>query len=343
MLHAMDSAASRLLSSRYPARRIAAALLLSNGLALSAGAAIVSTDVSGFIDKSNNGCTAEVIARGDDCSYNGSDPVSGTSLEWIGPVFQSGYYAPGAGPDADTTPVAGDGKSALALSGSFLISDAGDGFGANDLVSFSLTLAAGVENADAGLGRRIRYSWDSITWSMPFTAVNSVTANGLGGFDYVIGSAGLPGRIQDAATGTDFFTSETASTSTVLIDGSYWAFPSMTAMASFEGNLGGAPSVSATGWACAAGSDGASCAGRDVTTEQFWNNLLVSISTNSAGRVINVEGFGVAERDLSPLYAGLDSWDADRLSLTIVPIPATGWLLLGAFGWLGALTRRRRN
>ena len=130
------------------------------------------------------------------------------------------------------------------------------------------------------------------------------------------------------------------------MDGSYWLAPGTKGLSGIEGNLGASTTVSASGWNCAAG-PGASCAGRSVTTEQIWTNLLLRISTNATGNVLFANGFGVREYDALVTAPSLDSWEADYFALqggpTTVPVPAAAWLFLSALAGLGFVRRFREE
>ena len=45
--------------------------------------------------------------------------------------------------------------------------------------------------------------------------------------------------------------------------------------------------------------------------------------------------------DTSPFVEGRDGWDVDSISVSAVPLPAAGFLLIGALGGLAALRRRK--
>ena len=45
--------------------------------------------------------------------------------------------------------------------------------------------------------------------------------------------------------------------------------------------------------------------------------------------------------DTSPVVQGRDGWDIDSISVSAVPLPAAGFLLIGALGGLAALRRRK--
>ena len=111
-----------------------------------------------------------------------------------------------------TTP--GDSKVELPITGSIVIDDLGDGFGANDTIAGTIILGTGTRvtsgsGSDAGPAT-ITESWTSITHTLVATTVSSATANGAGGFDYVLGSDGFPDNIFTAA---DAFASEAAADS----------------------------------------------------------------------------------------------------------------------------------
>lgn len=144
---------------------------------------------------------------------------------WIGPLANQMYYERGASPlsipcidDGSsvtcTGPTVGDNKAALGLSGVLTIDDNNTANGDDDLISGTIVIAAGTRNVLTGQGdaSRVEESWESLTQTLAPTAVDSATPNGLGGFDYVIASRGMPDTLQpDGGKNNQPYPSEIAS------------------------------------------------------------------------------------------------------------------------------------
>ncbi len=196
-----------------------AAIALATGAALAANghADQVTTPVSGTMAPVVNTCFGIVDAFNmGDCSYagtrfpgktgggsgNGPATVPGS---WIGPVFSTGFYAPGSPADPANAglgyrPAPGDDKYAIPLLGSIVIDDKGTDSPADDTLAATWVFGAAVYNTQIGNGDFAIETWDSFTHVMAATAVNpaATAANASGGFDYVIGSRGKPTPVTGA-------------------------------------------------------------------------------------------------------------------------------------------------
>jgi len=214
--------------------------------------------ISGSQAAQENGCVDAIgIFTKNDCSYNGInrwvgpivtyDPdISGWTEEdtpavvdayvtdrpdrlWIGPLANQMYYATGDSPISNSTaPAVGDNKVALGLSGQLSIDDNDTADGADDLISGVIAIAAGTRNVLTGQGddSRVEESWSAFTQTLAPTAVDSAVANGLGGFDYVIASRGMPDRLQPYGLNDQAYPSEIASSPIVTPDAAPgWAAP----------------------------------------------------------------------------------------------------------------------
>lgn len=147
------------------------------------------------------------VSEGENCMYDGgaseyedspgSFPANPFG-EAVGPLSQVGYYDSVASPFAFSPQYIkspGDGKIRPEISGSITVDDAGNGFGADDLLSFTLTITSpdgGSIIRHASDGDDFVDVFESMTQVLAPTAVDSATPNASGGFDYVIGSEGFP-------------------------------------------------------------------------------------------------------------------------------------------------------
>ena len=220
--------------------------------------------ISGLMVESDANCPAPVAAfNQDDCSYNGSNPTGSVVSEWIGPLFNAGYYAPGTSPGpaiaGANDPVPGDGKAPPVVSGTVEINDQGTVAGTDDTISAVIVIGQTVRNYGAGARGTAEETWTSLTMRFGPVTVSSATGNASGGFDYVIGNGGMPPRLVDAATGADVWPSETGSKSDVAVGiGHYWAAASPVGIAPIESNasIGTTARFTATGYSCGDTDDG---------------------------------------------------------------------------------------
>jgi len=147
----------------------------------------------------NSGCIQQLtigVGDGENCMYDGGANTAGAvpTGESTGPLNAIEYYDYGTTPDAfddpgNFLPSPADGKIRQVISGTITVDDNGDGFGANDLISFDLTLTSPnggqiVRHLATGLADK----YTSMNQVLTSYAVDSATANAFGGFDYVIGA-----------------------------------------------------------------------------------------------------------------------------------------------------------
>jgi hypothetical protein len=207
----------------------------------------VATPIQGSLGQAENTCVSPIsIFLNLICGFSGGPmfPADLAAVGSIGPLDSGGFYASAAaasgyefsttpGVDAVGTPltsflvglpaIPGDGKVGVPLTGSIVIDDSGDGFGANDTIAGTIVLGQGTRLASgsgsAAGSATITESWTSVTHTLPATAVSSATPNGAGGFDYVLGSDGFPTNIFTAA---DAFASEAAADDGLPVANSPW-------------------------------------------------------------------------------------------------------------------------
>jgi hypothetical protein len=317
---------------RRPQRYLQAALLAL--CATPAWAVVSSNDITGEMVMSDSNCPGPVpLFNQDDCSYDASDPTGFGSAEWIGPVFNAGYYAPGTSPGPAAAgvndPVPGDGKTPPAITGSLDIDDQDTPAATDDTLTASIVIGQTVRNFGAGARGTGEETWTSLTMVFGPVAVSSATANGAGGFDYVLGSRGMPPRLVDAATGTDFWPSETGADSDSAVGvGHYWAGPSPIGIAPIEANvsLGTTASFTATGYSCvdildgiggaASACDARGLLGDGVTVGgRDFENVILALSTDAAGDITAATLIWVQQQDVvTP--SGPDSWVAGLIAFT---------------------------
>jgi hypothetical protein len=155
--------------------------------------------------------------------------ISDRDRNWIGPLANQMYYDRGDSPQLDGLyPSVGDSKVALPLSGHIAIDDNDTPLDAtDDLISADIVIAAGTRNVLTGNGdaSRIEESWSSLTQIISPTLVDSATANGSGGFDYVIASRGMPDILQPTGLNAEAYPSEIASSPIASPAVAGWAAP----------------------------------------------------------------------------------------------------------------------
>jgi hypothetical protein len=192
-------------------------------LASGAQAVPTDTDITGELSKAENTCVSPIAIFTSNppqlCSYSGGEDVAiavglGQFKRWMGPLDSGGFYATGEGPDPLITEgsAPGDGKVNLPITGTITIEDnntPGAGNGGDDSISGTLVIGAGERSVLTSDGTAIE-SFDSITHVIPVRVVDFATDNALGGYDYVIGTAGFPLLLQ-SGLGMDDYPSEVAS------------------------------------------------------------------------------------------------------------------------------------
>jgi hypothetical protein len=321
------------------------ALTLTVGvLAIPAHATVIRNSISGSMDDSDSNCPSPVPAfNQDDCSYNASNPANRVIVEWIGPLFNAGYYAPGTAPHPDIAgglePVPGDGKARPPVVGTVDIDDQGTASGTDDTITASIVIGAAERNFGAGARGTGVESWTSLIIAFGPVTVSSAAANANGGLDYVIGSRGLPPFLVDAATGLDVWPSEDGSESDSAIGfGHYWAGFSPIGIAPIEDNvasggiatgiasIGTTATLTTTGYNCYDGppNNGDGIGGAQSVCDAQgrlggagnFENIILSLSTDAGGNITVATLIWVQEQDVVVVPAGFDSWVAGVIEFT---------------------------
>jgi hypothetical protein len=312
------------------------------------------------------------------CSFSGGANIAadiGTSQGWIGPLDSGGFYtdiasAPGfvlstqtgwsidddGGTCVPTTGVncrqldtfmvgvgssPNDGKVSPTLTGNITVT--------GSTVGGSFTIGAGARVASAGGSlagsKTVVEQWSSITHTLtPKVADSVVAGNSFGGNDYIIGSDGFPEfGILSTADGM-FGMSEVSSTSGAPANTSPWAlvnggsgpqgtiFANTVDIVSYGTVVGPGANVG-TSTSASAPADGT------ARNNASFDNLVMKVSTDGGGNVVNVEAYYLIQYDI--ISPGYNSWVGGILSFTqVIPVPAAVWLFGSALGLLGWMRRR---
>ncbi len=241
------------------------------GLTAQALAVTKTTNVAGSMSPTQETCLqalVNAVGDGENCMYNGgpaADPSMTPTLgfgEVTGPYNHIAYYDSVATPQSFQTTIVGnarnvyaatdgDGKMSQKITGTVTVDDGGNGFGAGDLLSFSLTLTSSGTGSIVRVysGNAVVDKYDSMTQVLAPRVVDFATPNGSGGFDYIIGSAGFPAEPRQtfaqagtclgllfgyAECGHSFSSFGTTNT----LDPDFWTGSSVAGLGSLEGNLG---------------------------------------------------------------------------------------------------------
>lgn len=170
-------------------------MLVLGCLLVQAHAATTTTQVIGALGRAEQTCLSPIpLFTTSDCAVAGWPDLglAFADAQW-GPLQSSGFYATGNEPTTATGSEPGDGKANLAFidGSSISIDDNGTpGDPGDDLVSFTLVLEDGVRNSSTS-GGSMNESFTSMTHRLINYPADSESANGFGGIDYVIGSAGM--------------------------------------------------------------------------------------------------------------------------------------------------------
>lgn len=208
-------------------RKLSAVGALAAGtlaLSLSASATQVVNDITGESGQLEQTCTQIVWSFATaDCTFGRNRENPDSPGAWIGPAKNGGYFAIGsAGDDLNFDP-----NSAAAiplyinppLVGTLTIDDNGTpADGSDDTIWMEFTLGSAARSVQTGQFTRAIQRWATMVNSMPTSGgnpvpigVSSATANGNGGFDYVIGSRGFPPyQLCNKADNTDCFPTPSA-------------------------------------------------------------------------------------------------------------------------------------
>lgn len=315
--------------------------------ALPGHAATTSPVISGSSASAENSCAwITMVLALSDCTYS-NRMVDGFSpaLQWIGPTFGGAYYTPGS-PEALTTytPVPGDAKIEPAVTGTLTIDDQGTPSGTDDTIGGTIVIGAASRSIATGAAGRVVETWTSITHTLAPTTVHFATANAGGGFDYIIGDKGDPGRLCASADPTDCFPSENAPGATAST--TIWPTPSATALsiertrnlsnagvpgpavaefqnrgATTTGVLAGYSCITKIGGDCDTStlvlSDTGGVSG-DPREAPGFDNLILLVSTNASGDITEAQAYWTQEYliSLSPPNAQDNSASMGYLSFT---------------------------
>jgi hypothetical protein len=326
---------------------IAVSALGIAGLAMPAYAVTTVSSISGSMGSTQETCLQQLttsVSDGENCMYDGGPsgvPAATPFGETTGPYNHIVYYDSLATPAAFQstmigsarvlyTPVNGDGKMSQSITGSVTIDDGGNGYGAGDLISFTLTLtSSGGGDIIRHYGASVIEKYSSMTQILAPTAASSATANGLGGFDYVIGSEGFPSLLTfsqaGVCLGVAFGSVECGhSFAPGVGDPDYWTGSTTAGLGSLEGNQGGKTTGSVSNLACidsasATGVESNDCRDSQVAYSPYlgtngacavaglcvvggargasedvgWDELLLRVSTDALGNVVSLAGFNV--------------------------------------------------
>ena len=170
------------------------------GLASQAQAVTTTTDVTGSFGRTMNSCLQLLtiaVGGAENCMYDSGPATASEGLlpiavigEITGPYSQMQYYSTVTMPGTyATTYIAsnGDGKINPLLGGSVTIDDGGNGFGAGDLISFTITMTDPLGgkvvrntggSSNTTLTANYAERWTSMTQVLSPRAADSATANG---------------------------------------------------------------------------------------------------------------------------------------------------------------------
>jgi hypothetical protein len=313
-------------------------------LGLNAPAYAVTTPVIGQLGSTIQTCLQQLtvsVSDGENCTYGGSTVPAGPDPfgEEIGPNSFGYYYSSATKPEAwdnarTFVPAKGDGKLNAKIEGTMTVDRVGAS-PTDHLISFSLSIT------DPNGGKIIRIMnavverYDGVTQTLAPRKADAATANGLGGFDYIIGSAGFPNLLTannlTACEGQAFGTFECAASFGPGPDTNKWSnWPGSAGLGSLEGNIGAKTAGTVAGLECTAGpgaaeaaiatvcntnqtawnpwvngpnntgsgstgTEGSPGAVRGAAEDVGWDQLLLKVVTDANGFVVSVEGFDVEE------------------------------------------------
>ena len=361
-------------------------------------AAVTTTPIIGNLGSTIQTCLQQLttsVSDGENCTYAGTSnvPAAQPFGEAIGPNSFGYYYSsvttPQAFSDPTFDPTPGDGKITPLINGSITIDTLDSAVGTDHLISFTMVLTdPNGGDIIRSLGGSVVDRYTSLTQVLAPRTADAAAANGLGGFDYIIGTAGFPNLLvfddpaQPACAGQAFGSMECDSSFAPGVEDSlkWTGWPASAGLGSLEGNLGAKtvgtlenPACAPTGTALPAvcttnqGSFGPLYVGPNATTgggsetvrgaaeDAGWDQLLLRVSTDAAGTVVEVAGFDVEEyrvfgaarcgdnTDGTGTYAEVcNSWTSSYFTATAVPAPAAVWLLGTGIAALAIRRRRAR-
>lgn len=276
-----------------------------------------------------------------DCGYTSQRKplnTTGPQWPWVGPTSNSAYYARDrreARPDY--TPAVGDLRQPPWTTARVTVDTGATSAVTDDLISAEFLVGPGARNLatriEAGTGRPLRVveSWSELRHTLAPTQASSATPNAAGGIDYVIGAKGFPAQLCRRGAPTDCFPSARAVLLRSGAQGEHtWeqASPVSIARGRFIGDNAGATTVAVfNGYRCEDSAGGNECR----TSPMVWggrskpgfDNLVLRVTTDGSGRVMDLQGYWTQEFHLAGGPARLavaatepNSWLGGFLDLT---------------------------
>jgi hypothetical protein len=278
---------------------------------LSHAQAVQSPIIGTFNGSQENQCLhVAAIAYRVDCAYTDEHKPLNTGVPWpwVGPMIGAVYYRTGSIGARPTYGAAyGDDRISLQFIGQMTIDEHGTADGRDDTIAGIFKVQEATRNVvtrlAGGAAMRAVESWREAMHTLDPTAVNSASANSLGGFDYVIGTKGIPRRICGKAIPTDCFPSSQAPLLRIPPhDEKLWAGAGdqpINRGTTLGGNVGAQTRLVFAGYHCEDNDDGQECANSLLLWGTRLNpgldNLLLAVSTDAAGRVHHGKGFWTRE------------------------------------------------
>ncbi len=285
---------------------------VSSIAALSGCASYVETAIQGtFNGSQENGCIlVSAFYYRVDCSYHRmrDAAVDGEEMPWTGPDINPTYYEKGSYfSNPSYIPKIGDPRIPLLLNGVLRVKVT-PGKPELTVIAGSWKIPAAARNMMTRVAAnsrvmRVVESWDAIYHEMEPTQVHEVSANEVGGYDYVIASKGYPERLCISDNAAECFPTSSAP---MMTEGKWgsgtWGAPaklSLNRAPALGGNSGAYTIATIEGYECRDLVKGRECRsgfglwGKD--NNAGLDNLLLKISTNEKHRVVAVEGFWTRE------------------------------------------------
>jgi hypothetical protein len=322
----------------------------------------VSTRLSGLANNSQENACIHVskFFSLTDCMYTFSNfVVAGNTLPWTGPTVNPVYYERGS-PHADPAyvPVVGDDRIVPKMDAVLTIDDRGTRSLADDTIGGTLTIGPAARSVVANVNElaggpggappRAVISWSSIVHTLEPTPVSSAEVTSDGGRLYVIGAKGFPERLCMKADPTDCFPSANAPRTADGPTKHVWAGPAkigITRETEMDGNPGASTTATMMDYECKDNRGGIVCPAhnvvwrngrepapgeRNLSEAPGFDNLLLRVRTDAAGKIITVEGFWTQEYSLEAGPASLNvpeghnnSWQGGFLKLQATDQAAT--------------------
>ena len=297
-------------------------------------AATTTTRVAGNLGPTEQACLqllTTTVSLGENCMYDSgpsSYPGAPGSGEITGPYSQIHYYDYNQNPAAFSTtfvPTHNSGQIRQVINGTVTIDDNDTPAGADDRISFTLTLTSPLGgDIIRHTGDKVVDRYTSMTQVLAPKVVSSFTANAFGGYDYVIGSEGFPALLtfnsptepEAVPCAGQLFGSMDcrASFSGAVSDPDRWSGSTTAGIGSLESNIGARTTGTVVNLACTDTGGNNDChdsvvsfaprlippnqapgAGNVTAEDVGWDQLLLKVSTNASGQVVTVAGFDVQE------------------------------------------------